>query len=110
MENTKTSSKAMRLFYFWSGVIATFAYRIIIVLNQYSNTWVKFSWYIGTVGFIIYFIHRFDIAKKRSALVQEHRLIQKVDRLEDLTGEDRKALKSLWQAPLLQSTIIAASR
>lgn len=88
----KTSPKYLRLFYFWSGVIATFAYRIIIVLNYYSNTWVKISWYVGTIGFIIYFIHRFEIAKKRASLVQDHRLIQKMDHLEDLTAEDRQAL------------------
>lgn len=88
----KASPKPLRLFYFWSGVIATFAYRVIIVLNYYSNLWVKISWYVGTIGFIIYFIHRFDIAKKRSTLVREHRLIEKMDHLEDLTKADRQAL------------------
>ncbi|MBT6691557.1 hypothetical protein HOB10_04460 [Candidatus Parcubacteria bacterium] len=94
MENTKTSSKSLRLFYFWAGVIATLAYRIIIVLNFYNTTWVKISWYIGTVGFIIYFIHRFDISKKRSALIVKHRLREKLDAntLDELNKEDNEAL------------------
>ena len=84
----------MRLFYFWAGIIATFAYRIIIVLNFYSTTWVKISWYIGTVGFIIYFIHRFDISKKRSSLILEHKLREKLDNntLDKLSPEDNDAL------------------
>ena len=95
MENIKTSPKPIRLFYFWSGIIATFAYRIIIVLNYYSDTWVKISWYVGTIGFVIYFIHRFDISKKRSRLIIEHKLREKVDTntLDELNTEDKKALE-----------------
>jgi hypothetical protein len=92
MEEPKASPKSLRMFYFWSGIIATLAYRIIIVLNFYSTTWVKISWYIGTVGFVIYFIHRFDIAKKRSTLIVEHRLQGKMERQEHLTEDDKKAL------------------
>ncbi len=94
MENIKTSPKAMRLFYFWAGIIATFAYRIIIVLNFYSSTWVKISWYIGTIGFIVYFIHRFDISKKRSRLIIDHRLREKLDNdtLDQLSKDDNEAL------------------
>lgn len=94
MEGIKTSSKPLRLFYFWAGVLATLAYRIIIVLNFYSSTWVKISWYIGTIGFIIYFIHRFDVSKKRSSLIIEHRLREKLDNntLDELNKDDNEAL------------------
>ncbi len=105
MENIKASPKPLRLFYFWAGVIATFAYRIIIVLNFYSTTWVKISWYIGTIGFIIYFIHRFDIAKKRSRLVLEHKLIDKLDNLDKLTEDDHQAL-----AYILKTTVSSKAK
>ena len=92
MENIKASPKPLRLFYFWAGIIATLAYRVIIVLNFYSTTWVKISWYVGTVGFIIYFIHRFKIAKKRSTLIIEHKLREKIDNLEKFSEDDHQAL------------------
>ncbi|MBU1202769.1 hypothetical protein KKH39_01870 [Patescibacteria group bacterium] len=94
MEQVKASPKALRLFYFWAGIVATFAYRIIIVLNFYSTTWVKIFWYIGTVGFIIYFIHRFDVSKKRASLIVDHRLREKLDKntLDELEGDDKEAL------------------
>jgi hypothetical protein len=44
-------------------------------------------------GFIIYFIHRFDISKKRSKLIVEHKLRKKMDSLDHLTDDDKKALR-----------------
>jgi hypothetical protein len=64
METTKPNPKPIRLFYFWMGLAATVAYRLIIVFSFYSPLWVKVSWYIGTVGFILYFWHRYKIQKK----------------------------------------------
>ena len=94
MKHIRTNPKPLRLFYFWSGVIATLAYRIIIVLNFYSTTLVKISWYVGTIGFIVYFIHRFAIAKKRSAIIVDHKLREKLDSntLDELNKEDKEAL------------------
>ena len=92
MENLKRHSKSVRLLYFWIGITATLSYRAIIVLNFYSNNWVKFSWYLGTICFIIYYIHRFDIAKKRSRVIVEHRLREKLDHPENLNESDHQAL------------------
>ena len=94
MDSVKTSSKTLRLFYFWVGIVATFAYRVIIVLNFYSSTWVKISWYVGTIGFIIYFIHRFNVSKKRATLIIEHKLREKLDTntLDKLNKDDNDAL------------------
>ncbi|MFA6524897.1 MAG: hypothetical protein WCT33_01345 [Patescibacteria group bacterium] len=90
MEEPKVSPKPLRLFYFWSGIIATFAYRAIIVIND--AVVVKIFWYVGTIGFIIYFIHRFDISQKRSKLIVDHKLREKMDTLDHLTDDDKKAL------------------
>ena len=92
MENLKTHSKKIRLMYFWIGITATLSYRLIIILNFYSNTWVKISWYVGTIGFIVYYIHRFDISKKRSRVIIEHGLREKLDYPEKLNESDHQAL------------------
>ncbi|MDG1950904.1 MAG: hypothetical protein P8J32_08895, partial [bacterium] len=57
----KTDPKPIKLFYFYIGIIATFAYRIIIVLNFYEPILVKVAWYIGTIGFIFYFWNRYKV-------------------------------------------------
>ncbi len=74
MESIKAHAQSVRLFYFWAGIIATFAYRVIIVLNFYSPVWVQIAWYIGTVGFSVYFWHRYDIQKKRAQMVVDYQL------------------------------------
>jgi len=92
MEQIKASSKLLRLFYFWAGIIATIAYRIIIVLNNYSSTLVMISWYVGTIGFIVYFIHRYQISQKRQRLIIKHDLSDKINKSCELSEEDKSAL------------------
>lgn len=81
MNIIKPHSRPVRLMYFWIGIIATFAYRVIIVLNYYDPYWVKVVWYIGTVGFTVYFWHRYDIEKKRSKLVAEYELEELTEKI-----------------------------
>ena len=97
--------KPVRLFFFWIGIIATIAYRIIVVLNLYSALWVKVAWYIGTVGFILYFGHRFMIAKKRADLVKYHNLVEAVDLADNVDPEKKLALHYL-----IQTTLTSKSR
>lgn len=99
-EVIKPHSKFVRLFFFWTGIIATIAYRIIIVLNYYSSLWVSISWYLGTAGFIIYFWHRYDIAKKKINLVKDYNLVEVVDKAEGLEEKQKSALRYLVQTTL----------
>ena len=94
------SPKPIRWFFFWVGIIATVAYRIIILLNFYSPLWVKISWYIGTVGFILYFGHRFNVACKRANLVRDYKLVQAIDETYDIDPQKKMALHYLIQTSL----------
>lgn len=109
--------KPVRLFFFWTGIIATIAYRIIVVLNMYSPVWVKIAWYIGTVGFVLYFWHRYRIAKKRADLVKNHKLVEAVEN-SNIKGNKKTALhylvktsltsKSRWNSGLIFLLSLAA--
>lgn len=85
-------SKPIRLLYFWIGIIATIAYRIIMFLNDVSPQYVNVVWYIGTIGFIIYFIHRYQISEARATLITEHQLDQKVMSAPGLSPADKEAM------------------
>ncbi len=102
MENLKPHSNATRLFYFWSGIIATLAYRIIIVLNSFDPVWVKAAWYIGTIGFVVYFIHRYDISEKRGRIIRQRELEKKVASLKGLSKDDKAAMAYIFHT--LQSS------
>jgi len=95
----KPHKRSVRLFFFISGIIATVAYRIIIVLNLYDSLFVKVSWYIGTVGFILYFGHRYDIARKRANLIKKYDLVKIVDDA-DIKKDEKEALHYLVQTTL----------
>jgi len=104
------SPKPIRLFFFWAGIIATIAYRIIIVLDFYSPSWVKIAWYIGTIGFILYFGHRFNIARKKARLIKQYNLVETIDNA-DIDPQKKLALhylakttvtsKSRWNAAVI---------
>lgn len=74
------------------GVIATVAYRIVIILNHYSQFWVAVCWYIGTVGFIWYFAHRFNIENRRNRLIEKLNLVEKIQIGQPFNTEDQTAL------------------
>ncbi|MBI5037630.1 MAG: hypothetical protein HZC01_02925 [Candidatus Kerfeldbacteria bacterium] len=95
MEPLTTHSKSIRLFFFWIGIIATFAYRVIVVLNYYSPIWVQIAWYVGTIGFVAYFIHRFQVSEKRAKVIAEHDLANKVDTL-PIADADRQAMQYIF--------------
>lgn len=92
MPQIKPSPKPVRIFYFWSGIIATFAYRIIIIINNYSKDWAQISWYIGTIGFVIYFLHRYQVSEKRADLIRDYKLIEKTQKCHNLQGNEKEAI------------------
>ena len=85
IKKAESSSSSLRFFYFLSGVVATIAYRIVLWLNPF---WVQVAWYVGTIGFIIYFWHRTVVETKRANLVKEFDLVSAVK--ESNIPEDKK--------------------
>ena len=77
-QNVHTSPAWIRNLFFWFGIIATICYRAIVVLNHYSKSISLLAWYVGTIGFILYFWHRYIVSEKRVKLIVEHDLIASV--------------------------------
>ena len=101
MSKYHTSNKYYRLWLFWVGVIAPISYRAIILFNNISTTSVKIAWYIGTIGFIWYFAHRYRVQNYRQNLIKEKRLVEKVCE-NNLNKEDCDALEYVLRS--LKST------
>ena len=96
MEPIKVHSPIIRLLFFWSGIVATLAYRVIVVLNGWSPIYVQVAWYVGTIGFVIYFIHRYQITERRQRIIHQHNLAEKVPSLQELSVEDKEAMKYIF--------------
>lgn len=104
-------NKILRYFFFVAGIVATIAYRITPFLQP---TAVKICWYVGTVGFILYFWHRSQIEAKRARLVEEFNLVSAVEE-SSLQGEQKEAVAYLVKTSLTSKArwnslfIVAAS-
>jgi Ca2+/Na+ antiporter len=84
-------SRLVRELYFWSGILATICYRIIVVLNNYSTYWSEVAWYVGTIGFVIYFWHRYEVSEKRSELIRRYHLVRKIQQAPNLSQNEKEA-------------------
>ncbi|USN53631.1 MAG: hypothetical protein H6760_00450 [Candidatus Nomurabacteria bacterium] len=96
METLKPHSAGLRLLFFWIGILATIAYRSIIVLNNIGTVWVQVVWYFGTVGFVLYFLHRYQVAKKRARVIAEYKLAERIQSLDNLSEEERSAMRYIF--------------
>lgn len=76
---------------FWVGIVATLAYRALIIIINYSHFWNDIIWYVGTIGFVWYFAHRFHIEEKRDHIIKERDLLAKVN-ASGLAADDREAV------------------
>jgi uncharacterized membrane protein YbhN (UPF0104 family) len=101
-ETPTIHSPLVRNFYFWSGIIATFAYRIINFLTNFNPIWAQVAWYAGTVGFILYFMHRYQISEKRSRLIKEYALEKKMAESKELAPDEKEILAYIFST--LQSS------
>lgn len=87
---------ATRAFFFWAGIISTILYRAIIFFTSANPILLRSIWYVGTIGFVIYFLHRYDIAKRRTRVIRELGLAEKVPQLKELSDTDRAGLQYLF--------------
>lgn len=98
MEKLQPHKTGIRVFYFLIGVIATVAYRIIIILSDGNVFWLKLFWYVGTIGFIIYFAHRYSISEKRSKIINDLNLDEKIKKVDNLNEEEKYAMEYIFDS------------
>jgi hypothetical protein len=89
--------------FFLLGLLSAIAFRAIIVFQHMESNWVRPAWYIGTVGYLLFFFYRFGITKKRKKAISDYGLIEKVES-RTLTDEDRKALLYLLSSIKVSKT------
>lgn len=80
---------------FTIGLIAAICYRVLVVFEHVSPTWVRPLWYIGSIGFLIFFIHRYQVSRKRHNAIKKYQLIQKLKSTNKLEYEERAAVIEL---------------
>jgi len=78
--------------FFVIGLISAFAFRVLILFVHIRPEWFRPTWYVGIMGYIIFFLYRYGISQKRKRAVADYRLIDKLQQEAPLSGEDREVL------------------
>ncbi len=84
--------------FFILGLISAVAYRAIVVIQHIEPRWVRPVWYIGTLGYLLFFLYRFSISRKRKHAIKQYQLIEKIKNNACLNDEDREVVVYLLQS------------
>jgi hypothetical protein len=78
--------------FFILGLISAVAFRAIIVFQRVEPGWVRPVWYVAVLGYVLFFLYRFSISRKRKRAIERFQLIEKVKANACLTDEDREVV------------------
>ncbi len=78
--------------FFLVGLVSAVAFRAIIIFQHLEPSWVRPVWYIGTAGYLLFFLYRYRISRKRKAAIEDFQLIEKIRANACLQDADRDVL------------------
>lgn len=81
--------------FFIIGIIAAISIRVVTILANLRPIYGQIAWYIGVLGFLIFFIYKFIIEKRRQRIIKNKDIMSKIIKQENLTDEDRKLISDI---------------
>ncbi|MCX7661532.1 MAG: hypothetical protein N2Z79_02465 [Candidatus Omnitrophica bacterium] len=81
--------------FFIIGIVAAVAIRLVTILGNLKPLYGEIAWYIGVLGFLIFFVYKFNIERRRKKEILKRGLQEKITNGGILTEEDRQVLSSL---------------
>jgi len=78
--------------FFLVGLVAAFAFRVLIVFSHTYENLFRPAWYLGTIGYLLFFLYRFAISQKRKNAIEQYALIPKLEQSGQLSDEDRQVM------------------
>lgn len=77
--------------FFIIGLISALSFRSLMALKEMQPELFRPVWYLGIIGYILFFSYRYIISQKRKKTITDYDLITKVQRGE-LKESDRQAI------------------
>ncbi|NTV12492.1 MAG: hypothetical protein HGA96_00940 [Desulfobulbaceae bacterium] len=78
--------------FFLIGVISAISFRALIIFTHVHPEWFRPVWYLGTIGYVIFFLYRYWISHKRKKAISQYALLDKLQGQGELTGAERQVL------------------
>ncbi|MBN1527153.1 MAG: hypothetical protein JW919_06205 [Candidatus Omnitrophica bacterium] len=94
-ERKRCRDSAASWVYFVIGLIAAFSVRLVAVFMDYNVLYAKMAWYVGVIGFFIFFLYKFHIDTVRARLIKSAGITARLRRKEPLSGGDYDLLSSI---------------
>jgi uncharacterized membrane protein len=94
MRGVCRDSKTSWMFFF-IGVIATIALRIIEPVRAVNPFYAKISWYVGVTGFFLFFVYKYLELNKRSKIIRETGLKEKLASSAKLSDDEYMLLSEI---------------
>lgn len=73
-------------------MLSALAFRSLMLLGQLKPALVPPVWYFAVIGYMLFFLYRYWISRKRKRAIEEFRLVEKVEAGQCLEGQDREVL------------------
>ena len=80
-------------FYFWLGMFSAVFLRLIIIADYYNGILSKALFYLGVLGYLIFFAHRYHVATRRVGVLRNLELLSKIENRTSLSEEDYRGLQ-----------------
>jgi hypothetical protein len=78
--------------FFVIGVLSALSIRALIIFTHVHPEWFRPVWYLGTIGYVIFFLYRYRISQKRKQAISRYGLLDKLRGQGELSGEEREVL------------------
>lgn len=88
----QTVSPSVINLFFVVGLIAACSFRVLIVFSHSYQSLFRPVWYLGTIGYLLFFLYRYMISRKRKRAIEQYDLIEKLKSAGPLSEVDREVL------------------
>ncbi len=80
--------------FFIIGLLSALSFRSLMAVKELWPEFFRPVWYLGIIGYIVFFSYRYLISLKRKKAISDYNLITKVEQNE-LSSDDRRAIAYL---------------
>ena len=81
--------------FFVIGLVSALSFRLLIGVKELRPELFRSVWYVGIIGYILFFSFRYAISRKRRKAIRDFDLISKIKGEGELSAADRQVVAYL---------------
>ena len=92
MNHFSVLPKWVVLLFLWIGLTAAICIRSLMLISRHSPEAAEWVWRFAMLCYTIFFGYRYIIGKRRKSIVRDNKLIDEMEKVEDLDPDTRQAV------------------